>query len=1079
MTVNGKIDRRGLPEVDLSAEDHYVAARGAMEELLVSIWSDVLKLSPDRISVTRSFFDLGGHSLKAMNLVNRIRKETGSEVALKTIFSHQDIRSLSLHMSGLSGGPAYSAILPAVDKPHYVLSSAQKRLYFLYEFDRSSLAYNMPQAVWLKGEVDRARLLRSFEQLVGRHEILRTSFVLLGDEPFQVIGDGSGFTVTEYDADEEGVSVVMSGFVRPFDLSRGPLIRVGLVNVSPGLTLLMVDMHHIISDGVSHGILIGDFMSFYSGEDPGPVGLQYKDYAEWQQGAAEQERMLGQKSFWLSEYGELPLALELPLDYPRTKGASHPGGSYGLELDEATTSSLRRLGEEEGATLFMVLLSVYTVFLGRLCNSDDVVVGTPVAGRGHADLDGVMGVFINMLALRNRPRGDLSFRAFLKEVRSHALSCFEHQDFQYEDLVDELNLPRDTGRTPLFDATFSYQNFDGSSLSIPGLELLPYGQGSGISKFDLSLFASEDSGGLQLSLVYSTGLFSASTVRGFGTYLEQLFRSVAAGPGLSLGELNLLPAGERSALLELGKGAGFVYGREKTVVDLFCEQARQHADSVAVVYEGGVLRYGELDGLSNQLASLLRDTYGIRPGDTVGISVGGSELLLVGILGILKAGGVYVPFDVDYPADRKSYLCSDAGIRLLLSVTDHVFDAVDYYGGAIMALDAELDCDALGYSRPVVPLTGNSLAYISYTSGSTGSPKGVMVPHQGILRLLHLSDIELGEPTVTLQLSPVSFDAATFEIWAALLSGGKVVMKGDGLIDLSGLHGLIESHGVNTLWLTSGLLDQWCEGDLSGLPLRYVLSGGDVVRAASVAKVYRQLPGVCVYNGYGPTENTTFTCMYAIPRGIADQSHIPIGRPVMGTDVYVLGRSGGLSPLGVSGELCVSGFGLAQGYVGNDALTREKFVANPFEENSLMYRTGDLVRWGDDGNLEFLGRMDSQVKIRGYRIEPGEIEVVMGGLDGINQVLVEVVGDGPEKALVAYYTTLSGLAVEDLKERVKELLPDYMLPSYYVHLASFPLTLNGKIDRRKLPVVELSGESDYHAPSGEMEELLVSVWSEV
>jgi amino acid adenylation domain-containing protein len=854
---------------------------------------------------------------------------------------------------------------------------------------------------------------------------------------------------------------------------------VGLVDVSPALTLLMVDMHHIITDGISQGILIRDFMSFYSGEDLLPAGLQYKDYAEWQQGAAEQERMMEQKSFWLSEFGELPDALALPLDYPRSKGEIHHGGSYGFGLDEVTTASLRRLGEEEGATLFMVLLSVYTVLLGHLCNADDVVVGTPVAGRGHADLDGVMGVFINMLALRNQPRGDLSFRAFLKEVRSHTLSCFEHQDFQYEDLVDELNLPRDTGRTPLFDATFSYQNFEGSSLSIPGLELLPYGQGTGISKFDLSLFASEHSGGLHLSLVYSTGLFRASTVRGFGTYLEKLFRSVAADPGLSLGELNLLPAGERSALLELGKGPAFAYAGELSVVDLFCEQARQHADSVAVVYEGGVLRYGELDGLSNQLASLLQDTYQIRPGDTVGISIGGSELLLVGILGILKAGGVYVPFDTDYPTERKSYLCSDAGIRLLLTVTDHVFDAVDYYGGSIMALDAELDRDAFGYSRPVVPATGGSLAYISYTSGSTGKPKGVMVPHQGILRLLHLSDIELGGSTVTLQLSSVSFDAATFEIWGALLSGGRVVMKGDGFVDMASLRGLIERHGVNTLWLTSGLLDQWCESDLLGLPLRYVLSGGDVVRAASVAKVYRQLPGVRLYNGYGPTENTTFTCIYAIPQTIADQNHIPIGRPVMGTDVYVLGRGGGLSPLGVAGELCVAGFGLADGYVGNEKLTREKFVNNPFEENSLMYRTGDLVRWGEGGNLEFLGRIDDQVKIRGYRIEPGEIEVAMGGLDGVNQVLVEVIGEGSEKALVAYYTTVSGLAVKGLKERAKELLPDYMLPSYYVHLASFPLTVNGKIDRRKLPVVELSEESDYHAPCGEMEELLVSIWSEV
>ncbi|MBB5639452.1 non-ribosomal peptide synthetase component F, partial [Pedobacter cryoconitis] len=389
-------------------------------------------------------------------------------------------------------------------------------------------------------------------------------------------------------------------------------------------------------------------------------------------------------------------------------------------------------------------------------------------------------------------------------------------------------------------------------------------EAGGISKFDLSLFASEHSGCLYLSLVYSTALFSESSVSRFGDYFQQMIKAVVADPGIQLCKLDLLSSAERSRLLELGKGASASYTTERTVVDLFCEQALNYPDATAIVFEDHVLTYRELDQLSNQLASRLQSSHQIAAGDTVGICLGRSGLMLVGILGILKAGGVYVPFDIDYPQERKSYICADAGICLLLTVTDHVFDVVDYYSGAILALDVELDltADRDSYSRPVVAIHGESLAYISYTSGSTGNPKGVMVPHQAILRLLSLSDIVLDKNTVTLQLSSISFDAATFEIWAALLSGGKVVIGGDGAIDISRLNSLIEKEGVNTLWLTSGLLDQWAESDLSGLPLRYLLSGGDVVRASSVVKVYRQLAAVRIYNGYGPTENTTFTCCY-------------------------------------------------------------------------------------------------------------------------------------------------------------------------------------------------------------------------
>ncbi|MBB5637675.1 amino acid adenylation domain-containing protein, partial [Pedobacter cryoconitis] len=845
LTANGKVDRRALPEVVLATEDEYEAPSSKMEHILVGIWSEILKIDRDKISVSKSFFDLGGHSLKAMILINRIWKKTGTEVSLKTIFSHQDIRSLSACILEMAFGPVYTAIPLAVEKAHYVLSSAQKRLYFLYEFDRDSLAYNMPRAAWLSGEMDRERLVDAFQALIGRHEVLRSTIVMIGDEPFQVIGDGSGFSITDYQARQEEVAGVMESFIRPFDLGQGPLLRVGLVHVPGGDSLLMVDMHHIIADEASQEILIRDFMALYAGEDLPAPGLQYKEYAEWQQSTAEQDRMAKQKSFWLSEYQDLPETLDLPLDYTRPKQAGNQNKSYSFELDKQTTASLRYLGEQHSATLYAVLLSVYTILLGRLSRSEDVVVGTPIAGRRHADLDGMIGMFVNTLALRNYPLGKLVFQDFIAEVNSRTLSCFDHQDFQYEDLVDELNLPRNLGRSPLIEFMFSYENFEREELVIPDLMLNPYQQQKMSSKFDLTLAAIEDSGKLDLSFAYSAELFKETTISRFATYFKHIVGQVLAAPDIRLSEIGLLVPAERSRLLELGTGAIPAYSANQTIVQLFEAQVLQSPDAVALVFEDQVLSYQELDEQSDQLSLFLAGR-GVARGTVIGLLLERSPDMIIGILGILKAGGIYVPIDSILPQERILYMLTDSGSGFLL--TSSAYSGI--YQDHIPVLDiAEAKTgDSL---KGTLVSEAEDLLYIIYTSGSSGKPKGVIVNNVSLVNYIQsqLNLFKIDNTDRILQFSTISFDASVEQIWLALLSGaGLVLVKKEVITDQALLNSYLHNHQVTHLHATPSFLESISLSEPNSL--RRIIAAGEVCRAELAN---RYLEKYDFYNKYGPT----------------------------------------------------------------------------------------------------------------------------------------------------------------------------------------------------------------------------------
>jgi len=1073
LNTNGKIDRKLLPEVTFSTTYNYQEPTTATEKELVQLWSEILHIDVEKISVNSSFFELGGHSLNAVNLMNRIRKQMESEVPLKEIFNHDTITSLSVYISNLAV-PSINATIPnAANQSFYHLSSAQSRLYFLYELDKDSLAYNMPKLVRITGKMDREKLVAVFNTLISRHESLRTGFVQADGKVFQVIGDGSGFRVEEYTAVETELERVINQFIRPFQLNNAPLIRVGLVAVGREDHILMVDMHHIITDGVSQDLLIRDFLKLYKGEELPVLRLQYKDYSEWQQNENEKLQLIQQKDFWLAEYNALPEVLELPIDYIRPKQRRYKGDSYTFEISKETTSALRELAAQEGATLYMVLLSVYNIFLGHLSGKEDIVVGSPVAGRRHADLEDIIGMFVNTLPLRNYPKGNLNFREFLSDLRSRTLSCLDHQDFQYEELVEELKLTREMGRNPLFDVIFSYENFSTETLDISGLTMTPYHHQERSSKFDLTLAVREGQESISLTFNYSTDLFTPERIVQFGVYLQRIVDVVLNHQNICLSDIKLSGTEEEAVLLALGRGAERSYHEDQTVVHLFTEQVMKTPDAIALTFEDCDISYSELDKKSEYIANLLKEQ-GVKKGTLVPVFVERSSALIIGILGILKAGAAYVPIDPEYPEGRITHILDELNAKVILAGEHFKSKA----GLIVLDLNKYLENDI---PAPGAYLTasfgGGDIAYINYTSGSTGYPKGVMVPHRAILRLLDLEDIAFNRDTVTLQLSSASFDAATFEIWPALLSGGRVVIYPEKYVDVLKINQLIREAQINTLWLTSGLLDQWVNSNIEKLPLKYLLSGGDVVHASSVIKVYAALPGATVYNGYGPTENTTFTCCYKIPRDIKGNQQIPIGRPICGTSVYIMDQYQRLSPHGTVGELCISGIGLAQGYINNKALTDEKFVPNPYLEGALMYRTGDLVRWSMDGYIEFLGRVDDQAKIRGYRIEPGEIEKVLLQFDGIEQALVLLKQNNTDKYLAAYYVAEEEIEEGAIRKFLRNVLPDYMIPAGFVYLDSFPLTVNGKIDRKSLPDLSFS-KVKYDGPITATEQHLMKIWSE-
>ncbi|MGG1642432.1 non-ribosomal peptide synthase/polyketide synthase [Paenibacillus sp. NRS-1782] len=1078
LTPNGKLDRRALPapEGSVQSSEDYLAPRTAAEVQLALIWQDILGVA--RVGIRDNFFEIGGHSLRATLLVSRIQKELGCSLSLREVFQWPTVESMARLVKERIP-TVYESIPRAEESEAYPVSSAQKRLYVLRQMDGGELSYNMPGAFTVDGPLDCVRLESAFQALIQRHESLRTGFYMKDGELVQRVHRDVPFALDYTEASVEETDTLVRSFIRAFDLSQAPLLRVGLVKLEEGRHLLLFDMHHIISDGVSIQILVEELTSLYQEEQLPELHIQYKDYAVWQREHSENQ-WKELEAYWLQAFeGELPI-LDLPTDYQRPSVRSFEGSRIDFTLDASGNKAIQELASRTGTTLYMVLLAAYSVLLHKYTGQEDIIVGSPVAGRPQAELEGIIGMFVNTLAMRSYPAGDKTFQDYLLEIKETALKAFEHQDYPLEKLIEKLGVGRDVSRNPLFDTLLVLQNTEQAEQDMGGLRFTPYPTETVTAKFDLSLNVEEQGAELAFGLEYSTALYQRESVERLAMHLLRVLHAVAVNPQLKLANIEMITPEEKVQIIEEFNATSAPYPSEKTIHELFAEQVKRTPEQTALVFGNVQLTYLELEEKAGRLAQTLRRLGTLRE-QPVAVMGGRGIEMVIGMLAILQAGGAYVPIDPEYPEDRVRYMLNDSGAKLLL-VQKGEFVSVDY-GLPIVDLSSE-EAYAAKPTQPEETVHGSQgLAYVIYTSGTTGRPKGVMVEHRNVVRLVKETNyVELNESTRILQTGAVAFDASTFEIWGALLNGGQLYfVENDDILIADRLKAAIASYGITTMWLTAPLFNQLSlQDEYLFRGLKALLVGGDVLSVPHINRVKEANPGLDLINGYGPTENTTFSTTYKIP-GRAEGG-VPIGRPISNSTAYVVNGSLQLQPIGAWGELIVGGEGVARGYLNRPDLTAEKFVPSPVKDGESCYRTGDLVRWLPDGKLEFKGRIDEQVKIRGYRIEIPEIEAQLTKVETVIDTVVVVRTDElGEKQLCAYYVADRMLTAGEVRLALSQVLPGYMIPSYFVQLDRMPLTTNGKVDRRSLPAPQVGVHTGrkYTAPRTPAEEALASVWQGV
>ncbi|HEX2076750.1 MAG TPA: amino acid adenylation domain-containing protein [Longimicrobium sp.] len=1098
LTPNGKVDRRALPDPGARAAASRVAPRNALEAGMAALFGEMLSV-PD-VGATDSFFALGGHSLLAMRLVSRVREGFGVELPLRALFDGPTVAEMAKAVEDERRRqlPVLPPVVPAERTGALPLSFAQERLWFIDRLEPGSTAYSIPVTWRLSGALDAPALERSLSEIVRRHESLRTVFREVNGGPAQVITPFGGFALPVEDlsglgeADREAAVSRRAGEEarRAFDLAAGPLFRASLLRLGAEDHVLMLSMHHIVSDGWSMGVLVRELSALYAayregGESPlAELPVQYADYAVWQREQLAGELLERQLSYWTEQLAGAPELLELPTDRPRPPVRTNRGASLPVNFSPELLERLQALGRSEGATLYMTLLGAFQVLLSRYAGSDDVVVGSPIAGRTRKETEELIGFFVNTLVLRTDLSGDPSFREVLRRVRDVTMGAYEHQEVPFERLVAELQPERSLSHSPLFQVMFTLQDAGGGEGALPGLRVSEVGAEVDGAKFDLSLGLAPTSRGLRGVLTYSTDLFEPGTIERMVQHLERVLEQVAANAGVRLSQLDLLGNAERALVLEEWSRTEAGGPADRCAHELFAEQAERTPGAVAVMFDGARLTYAELDARANQLAHYLR-ALGVGPEVRVGLCVERSLEMVVGVLGVLKAGGAYVPLDPGYPAERLAFMLRDATMPVLLTHSS-IEQRLPGHAGRVVRLD--LEASAIAREPAHAPESGvvpQNLAYVIYTSGSTGRPKGAAIPHGGLARYLAWAGAAYGAGSG--QGSPLhsslSFDLTVTSLFVPLLAGRSVVLAPEaGVEALAAV--LRSSSPFGFVKITPGhlslLLAQLTPDEAARATGRFVV-GGESLPAEVLARWAEVAPEMEVTNEYGPTETVVGCCIHTLRTREATAGAVPIGRPSPGTALYVL--DGGMSPcpIGVPGELYIGGGQLGRGYLGRPALTADRFVPDPFsrEPGARMYRSGDRVRWLSDGNLEFQGRLDDQVKVRGFRIELGEIEAQLAAHEGVREARVVVREDQPgDTRLVAY--VVGGVETDALRAHMRQNLPEYMVPGAFVVLEALPLTPNGKLDRKALPAPELApAEERYVAPRTPVEEVLAGIWAEV
>ena len=1100
---NGKVDRAALPEVNLESDAAYEPPTTDMEKLLAEIWQEIL--DKQQIGIKDNFFELGGHSLKATQVITRVYKKTQRKLELREIFVNSTIESLAkvieLDLADQKNRTSTSAhIPPAPALPHYPLSHGQHRLWILDYIDPGNPTYNMPSSYYLKGGLDISVIQQAFGLLLQRHEVLRTVFKMDDGVPYQYIlsPDLDCFKVDYQDwrntPDKQQKLQRYAGESATFgfDLSRPPLIRLGIIQTEDDACMLFLNMHHIISDGWSMEVLVKDFMYFYkalsSGEEVNlPVLLfQYKDYAYWQRKHFEETQTTDDQTFWLDIFKDGVPLLDFPTDKPRPHKKTYQGDSFGVTIGKEVHQKVTTFCQEEGVSVFMFVLAVVKVLLFKYSRQKDLVVGTPVANRDLIeDLENQIGFYVNTLPIRSTIPSDASFLTFLTQVKHGTLDAFVHQAYPFDKLVDELKLSKDMSRSPIFDVFVTLHSRAMNQPSAEGsVQMARYEQDLKVSKFDLSFYFVETKDGLALEIEYSTDLFVVETIQQIAIHLKQLITNITDAPHTALSDLSILAKDEEQALLHKWNQLNVPFPKEKLIHHFIEEQAISNKEGVALVYHDNQWTYGDLNDQANRLAHCLKHTHNIQPNQLVGLLMERSDLAIVSILAILKAGGAYVAIDPDYPADRITYIIENAALELIIT-NDRQKGLLASKSVKKVVVDKE-DLGSYSSDNLGIAIDPNDTAYLIYTSGSTGNPKGVMVSHRNLVRLIVNDDFPFDFNTNDrcILFHSMSFDVSVWEIFSTLFSGATLYVADAPILHtpeklcefLMDNNITILNQVPSVFYSFVNVISESGEHQLDAL--RYINFAGEALNPSLLDWWKRSYPDCKLVNMYGITETTIHVTYKEIDEAVIQSGLSNIGVPMPTQSIYIVDEKRQLVPLGAIGEIAVGGYGVAKGYLNNDELTAQRFInVNFTNSEERLYLSGDLGKRLPNGEIVYYGRLDHQVKIRGFRIECGEIENAFIKL-GAKQAIAVAVDRGDSAFLAAYVTGIHQEDISQIKSDLGEKLPSYMVPSTIICMDELPLNSNGKVDRKQL-ADPINIETEFVPPSTETQKKIAAIWQDI
>ncbi|QOS98553.1 amino acid adenylation domain-containing protein [Brevibacterium sp. JNUCC-42] len=1082
-TLNGKVDKCALPDPKINRiSTEYVAPTGETEEKLIEIWKNVLDLG--KVGMKDNFFHLGGHSLKAAVLITKIQKAFQVEFPLREVFQHATVEEQA-HYLRLAQKVSYANIEKVAEMDYYPSSPAQKRLFVVNQLEGIGTSYNNPIFIDFVHDLSVSKLEETLYELVQRHESLRTSFGVVQGEIVQTIHTKVDFKLEYIEAPEEDMEEIRNNFVRPFDLGSAPLFRACLVKNGVNKFKLIMDTHHIVTDGVSMKIFMDECSQLLNGEQLHPLPIHYKDYTDWQNNLLHSEIMKEQEKYWLKTFeGKCPV-LNFPTDYQRLKQLSFVGNKLAFTIEKQLADKCKQLSGE-GNTLYMVLLAAYYTLLYKYTGQEDIIVGSPTAGRTHDDTNGIIGMFVNTLPIRNFPEGTKTFEEFLHEVKTNTLLALENQSYQLDTLIERLGVKRDISRNPLFDTVFSFRNMDKLVLKIDGTDYCVRDLDTHASKFDMTFYITDVQDSITWHIEYNTNLFKEETINRLAQHYVNVLMEIVKNPDQKLADIQLLTEEEKDQMMiEQWNQAQASYPTDKTIHQIIEEQVRKTPDRVAVAFEESQLTYRELNEKANSLARTLRKK-DVTPDSFVAIMMERSLEMIVGIVAILKSGGAYLPIDPEYPQERIDYTLQNSEAKYLLT-QEQLINKIKFDGEIINVNDSE------SYHHDVSDLecvnTPNDLAYMIYTSGSTGKPKGVLIEHRNVVRLLINSKFpyDFTENDVWPMFHSFCFDVSVWEMYGSLFYGGKLVVVPRIVAqNTAAFAELLRKEKITVLNQTPtafyALLKEELSSQTKDLTVRYVIFAGEALSPKKLKEWKEKYPNCRCINMYGITETTVHTTFKEITSLEIETNVSNVGKPLPTLTCFLFDQYKKLVPVGVVGEIYVGGDGVARGYHGLEELTKERFIQNPYNPQERLYKSGDLARFLSNGEMEYLGRIDHQVKIRGYRIELGEIESRLLKHPSIKEAAVMAKEDGAgEKYLCAYFTASEQITIFQLREHVSKELPSYMVPAIFLQLESWSMTSNGKLDRKALPEPnETTAVGGTYVPPGNpLEEKLTKIWEEV